>query len=477
MRKMIELARRFARNGLAGLAVCVLALAGCSSTPTSPAAGSGQPKNIIILFADGVAPVQWDFGKRSSAILRQQPFATTDVVFREGALGLLSTHPHGYYVTDSAAAASAMSTGYKVENGAISITPDGKSQKTVMQAAKAAGKRIGLVTTATIYDATPVAFAVNAKSRRDSQMLVDLLFAFEPDVLMGGGAEYFLPTGTSGGKRKDGKDMIAAFQAKGYAVARDTAELKAAAGAKLLGLFADGDMDFELDRDATKEPTTAEMAAAALKALSQKSPNGFVLLIENENTDTAGHRNDAAALMRALWAFDDAVKVALEFQRRNPDTLLIITGDHETGGFSPTYALKDMSTLSSKNRFYVGDEQFRMLERITMSHAMVKEKLGKKPAVEALDQLIAKHYPGFKLDADLRALFLAGKTMERNFSYVPENLLGRMVARQTGFYWGNSGHTPEPVAVGAMGPGAELFRGYQDNTDFGKHLHRLLGQR
>ena len=370
-----------------------------------------------------------------------------------------------------------MSIGYKVANGAISITPDGKSQKTVMQAAKAAGKRIGLVTTATIYDATPVAFAVNAKSRRDSQMLVDLLFAFEPDVLMGGGAEYFLPTGTSGGKRKDGKDMIAAFQAKGYAVARDTAELKAAAGAKLLGLFADGDMDFELDRDATKEPTTAEMAAAALKAWSQKSPNGFVLLIENENTDTAGHRNDAAALMRALWAFDDAVKVALEFQRRNPDTLLIITGDHETGGFSPTYALKDMSTLSSKNRFYVGDEQFRMLERITMSHAMVKEKLGKKPAVEALDQLIAKHYPGFKLDADLRALFLAGKTMERNFSYVPENLLGRMVARQTGFYWGNSGHTPEPVAVGAMGPGAELFRGYQDNTDFGKHLHRLLGQR
>ena len=301
-----------------------------------------------------------------------------------------------------------------------------------------------------------------------------MLFRSEPDVLMGGGADYFLPQGVPGGKRKDGKDLIAAFRAKGYQVARNSAELKAATGPRLLGLFADDDMDFELDRDPAKEPTTAEMAAAALKALSQQSPSGFVLLVENENTDTAGHANDAAALMRALWAFDDAVKVALEFQRRNPDTLVIVTGDHETGGFSPTYALKDLSTLSSKNRFYSGEEQLRMLERVTMSLNMVKEKLGKKPSGEMLDKLLAEHYPGFRLDTDLRELILNQKTRERNFSYLPQNALGRMVARQTGYYWGTSGHTPEPVAVGAIGPGAGLFRGYQDNTDFGKHLHRLI---
>ena len=72
---------------------------------------------------------------------------------------------------------------------------------------------------------------------------------------------------------------------------------------------------------------------------------------------------------------------------------------------------------------------------------------------------------------------LGRKTDERNFAYLPQNALGRMVARQTGYYWGTGGHTPEPVAVGAIGPGAELFRGYQDNTDFGKHLHRLIGGR
>jgi alkaline phosphatase len=467
---------RYTRYWLVIAAAFLLVLAGCATPPGASDAAVRQPKNIIILFADGVAPVQWDFGKRSSAVLRQQPFATTDIVFRDGTLGLLSTHPHGVYVTDSAAAAAAMSTGYKVENGAVSITPDGKPQKTVMQAAKAAGKRIGLLTTATVYDATPAAFSINAKSRRDSQVLVDLLFALEPDVLMGGGADYFLPTGVPGGKRKDGKDLVAAFRGKGHSIARNTAELKSATGTKLLGLFADEDMDFEVDRDPAKEPTTAEMAAAAISTLARQNPNGFVLLIENENTDTAGHANDAASLMRALWAFDDAVKVALEFQRSNPDTLLIVTGDHETGGFSPTYALKDLSRLSSANRFYTGDEQFRMLERITMSLGMMNEKLGKKPSGEMLDLLLAKHFPGFRLDNDLRELLLGGKTLERNFSYLPQNVLGRMIARQTGFYWGTSGHTPEPVAVGAIGPGAELFRGYQDNTDFGKHLHRLIGR-
>ena len=71
-------------------------------------------------------------------------------------------------------------------------------------------------------------------------------------------------------------------------------------------------------------------------------------------------------------------------------------------------------------------------------------------------------------------MILKRRTPELNFSYVPQSVLGRMVARQTGYYWGTSGHTSEPVAVGAIGPGAELFRGYQDNSDFGKHLHRLI---
>lgn len=462
------------RFAVAAIVVCALALMGCAGLPVGETKAQ-SPKNIVIIFADGVAATQWDFGRYTSNVLRRQPFVTTEL-FRDKGIGLLISSPHGAYVTDSAAAGSAMATGFKVDNGILSVTPDGKSARTVMQAAKAKGKRIGLISTATVYDATPAAFSMNAKSRRDSQALVDKYLALEPDVLLGGGADYFLPVG-AGGKRKDGKDMIAAFRGKGWQVVSNTAELKAATGVKLLGLFADEDMDFDIESDRAKEPTMAEMTAGALKALSQANPNGFVLLVENENTDTAGHANDAAALMRALWATDDAVKVALDFQRSSPDTLVIVTGDHETGGFSPTYALKDLSSLSSSNRFYIGDAQIKMLEPITMSLTTAAEKLGKKPSAEAVDALVAKHFPGFKLDADLRDLIVKQKPLERSHAYVVQNVLGRMVARQTGIYWGTGGHTSEPVLVGAVGPGSDLFRGYRDNTDFGRNLLRLIDAR
>jgi alkaline phosphatase len=461
-------------------ALCIagaLAVAGCAAVPGGDAQVQ-YPKNIIIMFADGAASTQWELGKYSARHLRNESFAVTDVVFREGKLGMLSTHPLDSFITDSAAAASAMATGYKVNNFAVSMSPDGKPHLTVMETAKAKGKRIGLVTTATIYDASPAAFSVHAHTRKEYQSIVDQYLALEPDVLMGGGADFFLPATKPGGKRSDGKDVSAAFAAKGWQVVSNTAELNSASAARVLGLFSDAFMNLELDRDAAKEPSTAEMAAAALKALSQASPNGFVLFVENENTDTAGHHMDAAALIKALWAFDKAVQVALDFQRKAPrDTLVIVTGDHETGGLSPTYAWRELSSKSDANIVSIGVPQFKMIDQISMSILVMAEKLGKKPATEALDVLLAKHFPGFNLDPDLREAILKQRPLERNYMDITASALSRMVSRQTGIYWGTSGHTTEPVMVGAMGPGAELFRGYQDNTDFGKHLHRLINGR
>jgi alkaline phosphatase len=455
------------------IVLLVFVLTGCAGLPVSEKQAQA-PKNIVIIFADGVAATQWEFGRYSSKVLRQQPFVSTDL-FRDKGIGLLMTSPYGAYVTDSAAAGSAMATGYKVQNAVLSVTPDGKSVRTVMQAAKDKRKHIGLISTSTVYDATPAAFSVNSKSRRDSSALVDKYLALEPDVMLGGGTEYFLPAGVPGGKRKDGKDIITAFRSKGWQVVTNTAELKAATGTKLIGLFAEDAMDFEIESDRDKQPTLAEMTAGALKALSKDNPNGFVLLVENENTDAAGHHNDAATLMRALWATDDAVKVALEYQRNSTDTLVIVTGDHETGGLSATYALKDLSSMSSSNRFYFGDAQLKMLAPIKMSFETATKELGKKPSAEEIDALVAKNFPGFKLDSDLRELIIKQKPLDRNYgAYAVQNILGRMVARQTGIYWGTGGHSSEPVLVGAVGPGSDLFRGYQDNTDFGRNLLRLI---
>ena len=212
-------------------------------------------------------------------------------------------------------------------------------------------------------------------------------------------------------------------------------------------------------------------------ARSRRGAQGFLLFAENENTDTAGHRNDAASLMRDLWAFDEGAQAALEFQRQNPDTLVIVTGDHETGGLSVTYALKDLSNITASNRFYTATPQLQMLMPVKMSLEKAAEALGRKPTPEALDKLLAENFPGFRLDPDLREAILKQQVLERNFTSVTQNALGRMIARQTGVYWGTSGHTTEPVLVGALGPGAVPFKGYMDNTEFARILHGLLERR
>ena len=467
-------------------ALGILSIAYTQSILAQNTALPTKPKNIIILFADGVTGTQLEFGRNSSQLLRQQPFAATDTVMKHGSFALMGNQPADAYTTDSAAAATAMSTGYKANNGAIAITPDGESPPTIMAIAKAQGKKIGLITTATIYDASPAAFSVHAQSRRDSAHIVNQYAELLPDVLMGGGADFFLPKSESGGKRLDGKNILDRFKAKGYLVVNEVGPLTKAHSEKLLGLFSMEDMDAEIDRAATVQPSLAQMVSAALKTLSSqgKKSKGFVLFAEDENTDTDGHRNDTAALMHDLWAFDDAIKVALEFQKANPDTLIIVTGDHETGGFSPTNGPKNpglengnrsnsvaLAQLKKINAFKASTQQFADVAAVK-----VREGYSQKKLEEFIVQYLQNEFPGMALDDGLKEQLTSqlSKGVVSNYSPVA-NILSQAIARQTGFHWGTTGHTNEPIVAAAIGPGSQLFRGYQDNTDFARKLQQLLG--
>jgi alkaline phosphatase len=304
---------------------------------------------------------------------------------------------------------------------------------------------------------------------------------------MGGGSNYFLPNALAGGKRQDGKNIIEAFQAKGYQYINTPEQLNQIKSSKLLGLFAEEDLDYEIDRNPQETPTLSQMMTGALQVLNQDSKKaknkGFVLFVENENTDSAGHQNDVAALMRDLWAFDDAVKVALEFQKQNPDTLVIVTGDHETGGFSPTYGRKNLGPAGSANYLNVKLEQLKLIERYTMSLNEFSQKLKAKAMQTTsnsdlnayLNALLQDNFPGLVLEDDLREKILSQGQLNPNSNYLPSNILALAIARQTGFYWGSSGHTPAPITVAAIGPGAQLFKGFDDNTAFALKLRRLIG--
>src|SRR4029079_3113389 len=155
--------------------------------------------------------------------------------------------------------------------------------------------RIGLVTTAQIYDASPAAFLAHVPTRRSYAAILERYLAFAPDLLLGGGRDQFLPRNQSGGARNDETDLITSFKEKGYLHVSTRQELEHASRGKVLGLFSLSDMSFELDRDKKTEPSLSEMTEAAVRLLSNGNSNGFFVFIEDENIDTAGHLSDVAS--------------------------------------------------------------------------------------------------------------------------------------------------------------------------------------
>jgi alkaline phosphatase len=184
---------------------------------------------------------------------------------------------------------------------------------------------------------------------------------------------------------------------------------------------------------------------------------------------------DVASVIQAYREFDRAVGLAYAFYRKHPrETLILATSDHDTGGLGFTLALEEPSSRRAK-RVDATEADFKKIVSIGISLKKAAEILGPDPTSEAVDRLMSDHFKGFTLAPDLKKMLLNKQLPGRNIYTDPvANALGMMIANNTQAYWGASGHTSQPVLVAALGPGSELFRGYQDNTDFAKHLFTLL---
>jgi len=467
-------------KALSLLLVTVVTLAGYLSVRSMApglgvAAQSHAPKYIFIFLADGAGIAGMEITRMYSRVVHNEGLNIPDKIIKQGSLGLITVHPADSLTTDSAAAATAMASGCKAKIGALGICADGRVPKTVMEIGKEKGMRIGLVTTAAIYDASPAAFTGHVSDRKFFSLIVDQYLRVAPDLLLGGGRDQFLPQGQPGSSRKDDKDMIAAFAKKGYTYVSDRSELSRAKGSKLLGLFTLQEMSFELDRDKDKEPSLSEMTETAIRFLEAGNQRGFMVFIENENTDAAGHMTDVASVIQAYREFDRAVGLAYAFYRKHPrETLILATSDHDTGGLGFTLALEEPSSRRAK-RVDATEADFKKIVSIGISLKKAAEILGPDPTSDGIDRLMKEHFKGFTLAPDLKKMLLNKQLPGRNIYTDPvANALGMMIANNTQAYWGASGHTSQPVLVAALGPGSELFRGYQDNTDFAKHLLTLL---
>jgi len=357
---------------IAGLSAALLAACGSDSTPAPttspvppvpPVAETPAPKNVIFFLGDGMG-------------LTTMTAARIYAVGEDGELTMdtlpetafVKTFSNDAQVTDSAPSMAAYMTGVKMNNEVLSMSQNtraidpivdaagnklgnncgsgnGTPATTLLELAKAKGLSAGVVTTARVTHATPAATYTHI-CHRDLEN--DIAAAVVPggagfntalgatglDVLLGGGSQFFKPV-KDGGKRADGRDLIAELKAKSYAYAANAAEFAAIDGSKtdkLAGLFTSSHMSYDLDRDPAKEPSLADMTTKAMDVLARNG-KGYFLMVEGGRIDHALHETTAKKALQDTLAFDNAIKAAIaKAKLSDPElknTLIVVTADHD----------------------------------------------------------------------------------------------------------------------------------------------------
>lgn len=371
-------------------------------------------------------------------------------------MGSFDNHSADALVTDSAAAATAFATGVRVKNRTLSLGEGGAPLPTILEQAHAQGRSTGLVTTVSVSNATPAAFGAHTRERSEEfDVAAQLADHQAVDVLMGAGRAFFLPTGTDDGRRTDGRNLREEMRTRGWAAVstRDALRGVPASTHRLLGLFAAADMSFDIDRT-DREPSLAEMTEAALGCLSQNA-KGFFLMVEGGKIDRACHANDLGTAVREVLAFDQAVSVALAYQARHPDTLVLVTADHETGGLSfPTHF----------------EPRKLLLQRASVEATLTAlPPAALNPTSEPFAKAVRERL-GLDLDAALAARLAAAKPTPIGIAFALTAALTERV--QAAF--STHEHSALPPLIWAKGPGQALFQGVYDITGIYARMAALL---
>ncbi|KAH9899015.1 alkaline phosphatase-like protein [Xylariomycetidae sp. FL2044] len=479
----------FAWALLATAGVLVLAVWASHQQQTSYEKPAGK-RNLIFMVSDGMGPASLSMTRsfrQHTESLEIDDTLTLDKHF----WGSSRTRSSSSLVTDSAAGATAFSCGKKSYNGAISMLPDSTPCGTVLEAAKRAGYITGLVVTTDITDATPACFAshVDYRSQNDDIALQEIgngPLDRVVDLMFGGGRCHFLPNGTEGSCRDDNIDVVEmAKNDYGWNYVDDRPgfdefwEGKKEVPLPMLGLFADTDFPFELDRRNMNDvyPSLSEMAKTALRALEKATEGkdqGFFLMIEGSRIDHAGHGNDPSAQVREVIEYDKAFKAVLDFlDETKSEGVLVATSDHETGGLaiarqlSPDYpqylwypAVLANASASSEHLARRLQEHIAMTEYTDDSIDKLKRYINNELVI-----------PGLGIpDATEEEL-----TILAFYPSLSQPAFAQMISKRAQIGWSTHGHSAVDVNIySSGGPGTDAVRGNVENTDVGKFLREYL---
>ncbi|MDR3353517.1 MAG: alkaline phosphatase [Synergistaceae bacterium] len=444
-------------------------------------------KNVILFIGDGMGLASRQIARiLSKGITNGKYDGFLDMELLRDGTALINTSGYDSLVTDSANSASAYATGHKSVVNAMGVyensDPDPLAHPKVENISelvkRTRGMSVGLVTTSNITDATPAAMVAHTRRRAEQNFIAGELL--KADVVLGGGSRQFLPKSVAGSKRKDDRNLIEEFKAKGYDFASDRAELAASKGGKILGLFGLDNMNVYLDREIlkdpevlgglTNQPNLMEMTEKAIDILS-KNENGFFLMVEGACIDKQLHAMDWERSAYDTIEFDKAIAVARRFAEKDGSTLIISTADHSHGiSIVGTYHERDGKTGREAVRTYA-DSIFP-----TFGDAD-GDGFPENPAPDVTLAIgYANHpdyYEDFKFhDKPISPAIMSGDAAIGNTARAPHGTLyiGNIPANES-----SEVHTADDVPLSAAGPGADYFKGVMDNTEVFFGMVRALG--
>lgn len=488
--------------------ITVIVLAVLYEQKADPRTESSRPsgkRNLIFMVSDGMGPTSLAMTRSYRQYVEGLPFGDT-LVLDNYEIGKSRTRSTSSLITDSAAGATAFACGKKSYNGAISTLPNHTPCGTVLEAAKQAGYMTGLVVTTRITDATPACFAAHVNKREEEDRIAEQLLGDYPlgrtvDLMLGAGRGHFVPNTTDGSSRNDERDLIKEAQKNGYTYVGTREEydnLGKAIKLPLLGLFADEDIPYEIDREhlTSQYPSLAEMATTALEALSaatKDSEHGFFLMIEGSRIDHAGHANDPAAQVHEVLAYDEAFQTVLKFlDKSDTQGILIGTSDHETGGLAtarqnhpyqyPEYQyFPGVLANASHSHHYVALQYANYLHSkhdLTLAVPFTSTEDGAIPK----EELEARDASTFLHDAVSAHLGIHDATSEEINTIIDHELiftgwlLSDMISRRAQTGWSTHGHSGADVNIYASDPDvAKALQGNHENTEIGQFMMDYLG--
>lgn len=443
-------------------------------------------KNVIMMISDGFGPASETFARQYYTWSSEKEVKTM-LPLDEIHVGHSRTQSSSSLITDSAAGATAFSCAQKSYNGAIGVDPKEVPCGTVLESAKIHQNMLtGLVVTSRITHATPAAFSSHVGWRDWENQIAEQQIGYNPlgrtvDLMFGGGACEFTKNSSVGSCRADDRDLFTeAKEQFDWDVVLSKQEYDALETENvqlpLMALFSPSHMSYEIDRNPEQQPALQEMVSKALdilKVKSQEQDTGFFLMIEGSRIDMAAHNNDPAAHVHDILAYQDTVALVKKFVEENPNTVVISTSDHETGGFTigrqigddyPQYKWNPEvisrvrnSSESLAEAWALSLEDDDISSQGYLQKTLIKSGLG---IHDATDEELEK----------LKGWKASGKTIF-DLAYI----FADMVSRRALIGWTTHGHTAVDVNLYAFGEGADALRGSHENTDIGDFIIDYLG--